>query len=736
MPGPDLPPLRDYSRSRAVVMGTSNYAFLTPIPAVEYSMRRMGRLLTGPLCGWPPDRVLCFQNEAGPGEIPDRLITAFDGVSDIALFYFAGHGQIAPDDQLCLGLVQSRPEPNRRVATSLRFSDVRQVLQDSAAAIKIVILDCCFAGLATPGVLAGSSDVLDLTAGTGAYTMAATSAYATAWFEETPGLAEPQTYFTKYLADVVERGIPGQPFLLRLDPVFKQVRDNLAADRRPVPRSRAVNDAREFVFAYNAAPPDTHHDPERELAKLKGRLAEAGAQVEALRSVVIGHETELASLRSQLARTPSARTEKREELQLAIDTAARQLDNVRVAAAEAAASRSASFPVKAYDAPIRRILPKLAVRGVIAAVVLGGTIAGLIIGLPGGGHQSVGGNPTANSTKTAGRSTATAARATSTATRPASANAASVLPWMTLPVPAPPEAVAFGPGGSSLAAGTEKFSSGSNSQPEGGTTYLWDTATWTRTTLPDPATKGVEDVEFGPYDSFAAFDSNGSVYLWDTTSKELLSTVTGPSLSVINGMGFTADGTLITVGVDGTITLWDTTTSTGQALASFSDPRITIALSQAVASNGAVAIADSNGKVWLWNTTTENITGSLPGLPASKNNFYALAFAPNSQTLAAGNVSTGKIYLWDTASGKVIVLDDPKSKGIAGMAFAPNGASLAAADFNGNTYLWNLTSQKVIYTFTDPSSQGVYSVAFGPGGTTLATGDGNDHVYLWQIKTG
>jgi hypothetical protein len=38
--------------------------------------------------------------------------------------------------------------------------------------------------------------------------------------------------------------------------VFKQVRDDLAAHQLPVPTRRAVNDAHEFVFAYNAAPLD------------------------------------------------------------------------------------------------------------------------------------------------------------------------------------------------------------------------------------------------------------------------------------------------------------------------------------------------------------------------------------------------------------------------------------------------------------------------------------------------
>ncbi|MBO0804155.1 MAG: hypothetical protein J2P25_13910 [Nocardiopsaceae bacterium] len=321
----DRPPLRDYSQSLAVVMGAWDYAHLDRVPAARHSLRRMERLLTGPLCGWPRDRVLVLPNVSSAGDVPDRLITAFDAVTDVALFYFVGHGQIAPDDQLCLGLAQSRPEPNRRAATSLRFADVRQALLDSSAAVKIVILDCCFAGLETRSTLApGVLD--DLTAGTGAYTMAATGAYTTAWYQDEPGLSKPQTYFTKYLADLIEEGIPGQPTRLRMDPLFRRLRDNLAADGRPVPHRRAVDGAREYAFAYNAAPPSTYRDPERELAA-------ADAQISALKAQAAERERELVRLQELLASARSHDAGQHRELQDAVKDASRQLDETRAAQA-------------------------------------------------------------------------------------------------------------------------------------------------------------------------------------------------------------------------------------------------------------------------------------------------------------------------------------------------------------------------------------------------------------------
>ena len=341
----DRAPLHDYSRSRAVVIGTWDHENLPSIPAVGNSLKRVVNLLTGPLCGWPEDRILVISNERSPGDLPDRLITAFEDVADVALFYYAGHGQIDMEDQLCLSLVASRTEANRRAATSLSFQAVRRALLDSDATTKIVILDCCFAGLANrpANTLAAlADDVLDRTAGAGAYTMAASGAFTTAWFETDPGIGQPQTLFTRYLADVVENGIPGEASGLRLHPLFARVRDNLVRDQCPVPCERNVDAARDFVFAYNAAPPETYYDPDRELRLLAQRLAEAEArraqqqadaeaQEQALRAKAAELTQELERLKEHALHNESMATAQQGALQTAIQQAERRLDETTAA---------------------------------------------------------------------------------------------------------------------------------------------------------------------------------------------------------------------------------------------------------------------------------------------------------------------------------------------------------------------------------------------------------------------
>ncbi|MXM68680.1 peptidase C14 caspase catalytic subunit p20 [Streptomyces sp. HUCO-GS316] len=245
----------DFSRSRAVLIGTWDYRHLGAVPAAEYSFHRMRSLLTSPLCGsWPEDRVSVVDNRARLGELPHDLVLWFCDAVDVALFYYVGHGQYDNDDRLCLALGDSSSDPVLRTTTSLTFDAVRLAFRASKAATKIAILDCCFAGLAAgqDSKLAGAPDT---PRSPGFYLMMASGEFNTAWFETTAESSRPQTYFTKYLIDLTESGIPEQPAGLTLGPIFDKVADALVRDGKPAPGRRVSDHAADFVFARNRANP-------------------------------------------------------------------------------------------------------------------------------------------------------------------------------------------------------------------------------------------------------------------------------------------------------------------------------------------------------------------------------------------------------------------------------------------------------------------------------------------------
>ena len=139
-------------------MGTWQYsdrALGTELPAVKNSFNRFTNLLTGPLCGWPQSSIIPVANAQHPGRVPDLLMTQFAAATDVALFYYVGHGLLSDDEdpQLCLGLTRTVKEPHRVAATSMLYGAVRRALLRSPARTKIVILDCCHSKLALPSTL-------------------------------------------------------------------------------------------------------------------------------------------------------------------------------------------------------------------------------------------------------------------------------------------------------------------------------------------------------------------------------------------------------------------------------------------------------------------------------------------------------------------------------------------------------------------------------------------------------
>jgi WD40 repeat protein len=742
-------------------MGTWDYAYLSPIPAAENSVRRMSKLLVDPLCGWPQERLHVLGNERSPGDLADRLITLFDGISDVALFYYVGHGQIASDDQLCLGLVQSRLEPNRRAATSLRFSDVRQALLDSGAAVKIVILDCCFAGLAAAQPTM-SGDVLDMTAGAGAYTMAATSAYTTAWYEDSSESVRPQTYFTKYLVDLVERGIPGESPLLRLDVLFRQLRDDLTADQRPVPASRIVNDARDFVFAYNAAPPQTHRDTEQELAHLSQRLAEsedrraeADAQIRALVAEAAERVKEVARLKALTASAQSRTAEQQRELRDAIDRATRQLDDTK--AAQAAA-------IAAYPSP------PIADGLEYAAFITDGQQDPPVPGAP--AHSEV-----KSATSRSGRvsrserphkTPSTSADRSAYLRRNASwGDAVGTRTVRSGKAPGPRNQDSSVPGSlrqvrTSVAAkddrrDSRRLSAKWSTRRRLGVTgaifavlagfalVVWILSTPQAPTLNDPG-GDPEALAFNATGSVLA-DGDGStaeVYLWNTANDQQIAQVPAANLASngqrLSAVAFSPNGKYLAIGyqassIAGATCLWSVTHHACVSI--FHDPSDGSSIAGGVASlafnpaDTELATADNDGVVSIWNVNNGSMISQFPGDSA--------AISPNGKLLAISNSTSGTGSLYDLADKRQLSTFDTTlaESGEVSMAFTPDESRLAVAA-GQFIYVLNLSSGKIVQAYQVPVSQygiGVINVSFSPNGKMLVAGDANGDIYLWDSST-
>ncbi|MEU6671982.1 caspase family protein [Streptomyces sp. NPDC046727] len=130
--------------------------------------------------------------EADSTEIVETVDEFFSTAEpdDTLLFYYSGHGR---NRNRRLYLCAGNTRADRLPATTLPGSLLSEVIADSFAQVKIVILDCCFSG-----GFKGGDDVLDELSGQGRYVIAATS--ATDQAADAAARGEPSP-FTRALVD-------------------------------------------------------------------------------------------------------------------------------------------------------------------------------------------------------------------------------------------------------------------------------------------------------------------------------------------------------------------------------------------------------------------------------------------------------------------------------------------------------------------------------------------------------
>jgi serine/threonine-protein kinase len=295
-------------------------------------------------------------------------------------------------------------------------------------------------------------------------------------------------------------------------------------------------------------------------------------------------------------------------------------------------------------------------------------------------------------------------------------------------------ALAFGPGATTLAVGSE--AGGASAGSAGDSTYLWDTATRKLTaTLADPASQAVNAVAYSPRGTtLAVGDADGSTYLWDTAAGKITATLAGPGNHGVSAVAYNPGGTTLAVGdSDGSTYLWDT--ATGKLTATLADPGGAGVNAVAYSPAGTtLAAGDLDGSTYLWDVATGKLTATFTD-PGNDTDVNAVAYNPAGTTLAAGD-HDGSTYLWDVATRKITAtLTDPDSEDVMSVAFGPGGTTLAAADANGRAYLWKVATGKLAATLSRDTGGSVNTVAFGPGGTTLATGNADGSVDLWRTGT-
>ncbi|MFF2010265.1 caspase domain-containing protein [Streptomyces sp. NPDC058195] len=223
------------SSSRALLIGVSDYAApgLPGIPAARHNLDALAEVLSGERGRFRPEdcRVLGRNGEAVDRHTVGRaLVTAGREAEELLLVYFAGHGRIDDENNLHLLLTDTHPE--RTNYATVPFDRLRNELRKSRASTKVLVLDCCFSGLAAQGMADPHASLLAPFEASGTFTL--TSAARTELSYAPPG--DRYTAFTAALLSALE-----QPEALTLGQIHHHVRRELIHDGLQHPQFQADN---------------------------------------------------------------------------------------------------------------------------------------------------------------------------------------------------------------------------------------------------------------------------------------------------------------------------------------------------------------------------------------------------------------------------------------------------------------------------------------------------------------
>ncbi|WP_239336174.1 caspase family protein [Frankia sp. CiP3] len=233
--------------ARAVLVGTSRHADgsrLPDLPSVATTVEDLRRALEE-VCGMAPANIHTIVDPADEGAVLDAVEAAAAQAGGVVLFYFAGHGLLGPGDRLYLATHASLA--GDRVARSVSYQTVRDILAELPAST-VVVLDCCFSGLADATAHGRQRDPYASARPRGSYLLTSASHYAVSYAP--PG--ERHTLFSGELLRLLREGDPAGPARLTLDHIYGRLDRRLQATAAR-PHRQSDGRAGELVLAANPA---------------------------------------------------------------------------------------------------------------------------------------------------------------------------------------------------------------------------------------------------------------------------------------------------------------------------------------------------------------------------------------------------------------------------------------------------------------------------------------------------
>ncbi|MBN1851792.1 MAG: protein kinase [Pirellulales bacterium] len=187
------------------------------------------------------------------------------------------------------------------------------------------------------------------------------------------------------------------------------------------------------------------------------------------------------------------------------------------------------------------------------------------------------------------------------------------------------------------------------------------------------------------------------------------------------------------------IHIWDA--KTGERKATFHAPLIP-GLDQEIRAiafspdSNTIAAGGLDKLVRLWDVKTRTLKKTLSG---HEDRVFSVAFSPDGETVASGS-DHGTINLWLSTTGLLKNTWGAHKSGkiIWSLIFSRNGKNLVSGSHDKTAIVWDISenSLKPHLLLKIKCSDAIHSMAVSPDGQTLATGEYDGDVTFWNLNTG
>jgi RNA polymerase sigma factor (sigma-70 family) len=289
-------------------------------------------------------------------------------------------------------------------------------------------------------------------------------------------------------------------------------------------------------------------------------------------------------------------------------------------------------------------------------------------------------------------------------------------------VASPASALAFGPGGKTLASAHD------------GVIRIWDLATGKALPPDEGHQGGVSSVALSADGkTLISASTDATIRIWETSTGKELRRIQGHEGS-ISSLSLSPDRKLLASVCtdDQTVRLWDL--PTGKQVNLF--PASSYRTQAAWLPDGKTLIVGPHDRtLHFYDITTGRERHTIEGAYSGA----VLVVAPDGTFLATGNLSRPTFHLRATATGKALPAlpaDSVHDGPVTSAAFSPDGKTLITGSSSDRVIRhWELSTGKERLQFLGHEEE-ITCLALSPDGRTLASGSYDRTIRLWEVSTG